>query len=98
METQAEIVATKQGREVRLHLRNTSGSLAFQVRAAARTAQDELIAPVFWSDNWIELTPGESTTLTAKLPQGDNSTPVIQIDGWNVAPISLTPATAVAAR
>jgi exo-1,4-beta-D-glucosaminidase len=69
-----------------------------QLRAAARTAGGGLIAPVLWSDNWIELKPGESTILTAQLPAGDTSTPTVQLDGWNVAPISLTPTTAVAAR
>ena len=33
-------------------------------------ASGGLIAPVFWSDNWIELTPGESTELNAQLPEG----------------------------
>jgi len=98
VESQAEIVATKQVREVRLHLKNTSGSLAFQVHAAARTAQDELIAPVFWSDNWIELTPGESTTLTALLPDGAPDVPTIQVEGWNIAPATLTPSAAASAR
>jgi exo-1,4-beta-D-glucosaminidase len=94
----AEIQSTPRGREVRLHLNNTSDKLAFQVRAAARTSAGGLIAPVIWSDNWIELTPGESTTLTALLPEDDSTTPVIHVDGWNVAPITLTPTTAMAAR
>lgn len=98
VEAHAEIANTAHGREVQLHLANHSNALAFQVRAAVRTASGGLIAPVFWSDNWIELAPGESTTLTAHLPEGENTTPVIQVDGWNVAPISLTPTTAVAAR
>ena len=98
VEPHAEIENTSHGREIRLHLSNKSNALAFQIRAAVRTASGGLIAPVFWSDNWIELKPGESTTLTAQLPAGDSSTPVVQVDGWNVAPVSLTPVTAVAAR
>jgi exo-1,4-beta-D-glucosaminidase len=94
----AEIENTAHGRELRVHLSNPSKALAFQLRAAVRTSSGELIAPVFWSDNWIELAPGESTALTARLPEGDNSLPTVKIDGWNVAPISLTPTTAVAAR
>ena len=91
VEAHAEMAAGAHGREIRVHLTNHSNGLAFQIRAAARTPSGGLIAPVFWSDNWIELTPGESTTLTAQLPEAENSTPVIQIDGWNVAPITLTP-------
>ena len=98
LEATADIETTANGREVHLHLNNTSDKLAFQVRAAARTTSGALIAPVFWSDNWIELTPGESTTLTAQLPDNDSSSPVIHVDGWNVASITLTPTAGMAAR
>ncbi|HEY2471603.1 MAG TPA: glycosyl hydrolase family 2 [Terracidiphilus sp.] len=98
VEAHADIATTANGREIRLHLANHSKALAFQIRAAARTPSGGLIAPVLWSDNWIELTPGESTMLTAKLPEGESTTPLIQIDGWNVSPITITPTTAVASR
>ncbi|HEY6488727.1 MAG TPA: sugar-binding domain-containing protein [Terracidiphilus sp.] len=96
--TRAEIQSTSQGREIILHLDNASGALAFQIHAAIRTASGGLIAPVFWSDNWIELTPGASTTLTALLPDADVSTPQVEVEGWNVAAVTLTPTTAVAAK
>jgi exo-1,4-beta-D-glucosaminidase len=98
VEAHAEIQNTTRGREIQVHLTNRSNALAFQLSAAVRTPSGGLIAPVFWSDNWIELKPGESTVLTAQLPEGENTTPTIQLEGWNVAPISLTPTTAVAAR
>ncbi|HLY42088.1 MAG TPA: beta galactosidase jelly roll domain-containing protein [Terracidiphilus sp.] len=97
IQSSAEIESNAQGRELRVQLKNTSSNLAFQVRAAARNGSGALIAPVFWSDNWIELTPGESATLTAQLPESETATPVIDVDGWNVAPFTLTPTTAVAA-
>jgi exo-1,4-beta-D-glucosaminidase len=81
-----------------VHLENGSGVLAFQIHAAARTSTGALIAPVFWSDNWIELTPGESTTLTALVPDSEAGTPSIQIEGWNMTPITITPTFAVAAH
>ncbi len=87
----AEIERTESGREIHVHLESRSQVLAFQVRAAVRTASGDLIAPVLWSDNWIELTPGESKTLTAQLPGSETGTPVVQIEGWNVAPVTLTP-------
>jgi len=96
--THAECVSTAHGREVHLSLTNNSAALAFQVHAAVRTAKDELIAPVFWSDNWIELAPGESTTLTALLPENTTVSPVVHVDGWNIAAATLTPTTAVAAK
>ena len=98
VDAQAEIQNTRHGREIQVHLTNRSNALAFQLRAAVRTPSGGLIAPIFWSDNSIELKPGESTTLTAQLPEGENAIPTVQLDGWNVAPVSLTPTTAVAAR
>ncbi|MGA2807778.1 MAG: sugar-binding domain-containing protein [Terracidiphilus sp.] len=94
----AEIETTPRGRELRVHFDNQSQALAFQLRAAVRTESGGLIAPVFWSDNWIELTPGESRTLTALLPEGASAAPIVQIEGWNVAPQTITPTAAVAAR
>ena len=90
----AEIQKTPQGRELRLHLDNGSAGLAFQVRAAVRTSSGGLIAPVFWSDNWIELAPGESRTLTALLPESAPSAPVVEIEGWNLAHAAVTPSPA----
>jgi len=56
-----------------------------------------LIAPVFWSDNWIELIPGESRTLTALLPENSTS-PIVQIEGWNIAAETINPSAAAAAH
>ena len=66
--------------------------------AAIRTPAEDLIAPVFWSDNWIELVPGESRTLTALLPDNAGAAPIVQLDGWNIASETITPVPAVAAR
>jgi exo-1,4-beta-D-glucosaminidase len=95
----AAIEKTAQGREVRVTLDNSTSALAFQLHAAIRTNDGELVAPVMWSDNWIELAPGESRTLTAILPEGADvamNAPIVQIEGWNVAAVTLT-ATAGAA-
>ncbi len=87
----AEAMTSAKGREIRVRLENHSQILAFQVRAAVRTKAGDLIAPVLWSDNWIELTPGETTTLTALLPDETTGEPVVEVEGWNVAPVTLTP-------
>jgi exo-1,4-beta-D-glucosaminidase len=97
--TQAEIENTTEGPRLLVHLDNASAALAFQLHAAVRTATGGLIAPVFWSDNWIELTPGESITLTALLPESATGTPAeVLVEGWNVAPVTLKPTTAVTAK
>ncbi|MGA3081528.1 MAG: sugar-binding domain-containing protein [Terracidiphilus sp.] len=94
----AEIENSPNGRELRLHLDNSSAALAFQISAAIRTSSGALIAPVFWSDNWIELIPGESRTLTALLPAAAAADPVVQLAGWNIAPETITPKAAVATK
>jgi exo-1,4-beta-D-glucosaminidase len=97
-QAQVESSAEISGRKICLRLKNTSNALAFQVRAAARTASGGLIAPVLWSDNWIELIPGESIELTAQLPEGVAEGAAIQLDGWNIAPATITPKAPAAAR
>ncbi len=94
--TNAEIEKTTEGRKITVHLANLSENLAFQVSAAVRTSSGDLIAPVLWSDNWIEVAPGESETLTAMLPEDAPDSPVVNIAGWNVATTSITPTPAAA--
>ena len=86
---EAEMADTPAGRELQVHIENRSSVLAFQVSVAVRSPEEGLIAPVLWSDNWIELTPGESTTLTALLPEDVGPGPIVQVNGWNIAPITL---------
>jgi exo-1,4-beta-D-glucosaminidase len=88
---QAELAVTPRGRQLQLHLNNTSSALVFQLHAAVRTKAGDLVAPVLWNDNWIQLTPGESTTLTALLPENSEQLPVVQIEGWNIPTATIVP-------
>jgi len=72
------------GTTVEVGLRNPSRALAFQIAAAVRTKSGDLIAPVLWSDNYIELMPGESRTLTAELPPHTPAGSLVKISGWNI--------------
>jgi exo-1,4-beta-D-glucosaminidase len=81
-----------------VRLDNQSAALAFQVWAAVRTPSGGLIAPVLWSDNWIELTPAESRTLTALLPDDATGDSIVQIEGWNIASETITPTAVLAAH
>ena len=92
--THAQIEKTARGREVRVELENPSAALAFQVSAAVRTSTGGLIAPVLWSDNWIELVPGEKRVLTALLPEAEADAPVVEISSWNAGSQSVTPTAA----
>jgi len=89
--TQATMQTSPRGREVLLRLTNPSTTLAFQVHGAIRTATGGLIAPVLWSDNWIEVLPGETRTLSALLPENAGAAPEVQVEGWNIAPETLKP-------
>jgi hypothetical protein len=42
--------------------------------------------------------PGESRTLTALLPENAGAVPAIEIEGWNVAPETITPSATVASQ
>ena len=76
--------------EVSVHLRNPSAHLAFQVRLAIQEEKGDEILPVFWSDNYFELLPGETKTLTARYPAEIKLTgkAKLQISGWNIAPLT----------
>jgi exo-1,4-beta-D-glucosaminidase len=87
----AEMEKTARGREVRVELENPSAALAFQVNAAVRTQSGGLIAPVIWSDNWIELVPGEKRVLTALLPEGFADGAKVEIESWNAGVLEVMP-------
>ncbi len=70
---------------VRVRVRNTGSSLAFQVHVRLEDADTgEEVLPVFWSDNYLQLLPGESRMLTASFLPGD--APVratLTAEAWN---------------
>jgi len=88
--SRAELEKTLAGRQLKIQLDNPSANLAFQIRVSLHTSAGDLIAPVLWSDNWIELVPGESRTLTAQLPKDSAGSPVVQVDGWNIPSETIT--------
>ncbi len=98
VEAAAEMEKTAKGRALHVRLRNSAAALAFQLHAAARTEDGGLIAPVFWSDNWIELAPGEAMELTAELPDDAPETVAVEVSGWNIAPAKLIASAKVALR
>jgi exo-1,4-beta-D-glucosaminidase len=68
---------------------NESNGVAFMVHPrVTRGKGGEDITPVFWSDNYFSLLPGERKTVTARfdLASQDGATPELVVDGWNVEP------------
>jgi hypothetical protein len=68
-------------------LKNPGHSLALMAHLQLRrkTSGDRVL-PVFYSDNYIWLAPGESRTITidAALADLKGETPLVVLDGWNV--------------
>lgn len=85
---EAKAIRTATGVDV--ELRNPSKNLAFQVAVAARGGDGEDITPTLWSDNYVELMPGESLTLRASLPEHLSRQPSIAVSGWNVPEVVLS--------
>jgi len=77
--------------EVSVRLRNPSAHLAFQVCLAIQQETGGEVLPVFWSDNYFELLPGETKTLTARYPAGTKLTEAakLEVEGWNIKSTSL---------
>jgi len=67
-------------------LTNPSSTLAFLIRLRVTHSGNEVL-PVFWSDNYISLLPGESRTETATFNAGTlPSGSIVQVDGFNINP------------
>jgi exo-1,4-beta-D-glucosaminidase len=82
-----EAEADTEGDAVIVRIANRSKVLAFQLEAEAFDDRGNLIPMVLWNDNYIELMPGESTTLSAAVPRSyQGSTFRVRLSGWNTAP------------
>ena len=82
-----EIVQQGDEWEVKVTVSNPSEKLAFFIELnAVKKSDGSSILPVFWSDNYISLAPGESKTLSLKFYNKDigNDTPEIKIQGINL--------------
>jgi exo-1,4-beta-D-glucosaminidase len=76
--------------KVRLH--NASRAIALQIALQALDEKGASIDPVFWSDNYVALMPGETRILTVKVwDHRDAMVSAIAISGWNVKPLTIKP-------
>jgi hypothetical protein len=66
---------------------NPTDQLAFFVRAILQKEGDGFeVLPVFWSDNYVNLLPGESQTLEVRISTEHlcGQKPVVRLEGWNL--------------
>jgi hypothetical protein len=78
---------------VTVNLKNPSAGAALMIKATLRNSQTNArILPAFASDNYFSLLPGETKCLTLECSQDelDGQPPKVAIDGWNVAPATLS--------
>jgi len=80
-------------------VKNTSSSLAFQVRLRLANKKDGLdVVPVFWDDNYFSLLPGEERIISVTYDSAElhGALPELQIGGFNIVagqiPQQLAPA------
>ena len=79
-------------------VRNPTKSVALMAHLQLRKAHSgQRVLPVFYSDNYLSLLPGESKTLTieAAIADLDSEAAVLAVDGWNV---TVNPAATSGAR
>jgi exo-1,4-beta-D-glucosaminidase len=96
------VTAHTSGDLIRVHLKNPSTKLAFQIAAELKNDRGERLPRITWTDNYIELMPGEERELTASIPSdmiaGAGSKGVaewkVKVEGWNTAALTVTPSPA----
>ena len=73
-----------------VQLRNPTPNIAFMAKLTLRDRSGRRILPVFYGENYLSLTPGETRTIridsAANKKTGDA---VVEIDGWNVSKATL---------
>lgn len=80
--------------------KNPSKSVAFMahLRVTRGPGGDDVV-PIFWSDNYVSLLPGEERVITAKYDSSalDGKPALLVVDGYNVVSNTVQPASAMAA-
>jgi exo-1,4-beta-D-glucosaminidase len=70
---------------------NKSGSVAFMVHPRiTRGKGGEDVTPIFWSDNYFSLMPGEKKAVAARFDSTSlhGAAPELVVEGWNVEPMA----------
>jgi exo-1,4-beta-D-glucosaminidase len=80
--------------------KNSSSSIAFMahLRVTRGPGGDDVV-PIFWSDNYVSLLPGEERVITASYDSSalDGKAAVLVVDGYNVASNTVHPASNIGA-
>ncbi|HET8924716.1 MAG TPA: hypothetical protein VFN26_17165 [Candidatus Acidoferrum sp.] len=74
-----------------LVVENRGDSIAFMVHSRiTRGKGGDDLTPIFWSDNYFSLLPGEKKSVTAKFDSSsaEGAAPELVVEGWNVDPLT----------
>jgi len=70
---------------------NHGDTVAFMIHPRlTRGKGGEDAVPVFWSDNYFSLLPGEKKSVTVRFDSSSlaGTSPELVVDGWNLEPMS----------
>ena len=88
-QTQIDVtIAAPANNQMTITVENKGNSVAFMVHpriTQGKGGQD--LTPIFWSDNYFSLLPGDKKTVTANYSAGDlgGAAPELVMEGWNVS-------------
>ena len=70
----------------------TTGTTGATTQTGQSTTTDTRVLPVYYSDNYVSLVPGETRTITLEAAEADlhGDTPLILIDGYNITGATFT--------
>ncbi len=74
-----------QNKQILVTVTNTSEALSFFTQLKLQTTEGKIIKPAFYSDNFFNLLPGESKSVTIRMPAEDvpGNTVKLVTDGFN---------------
>ena len=70
---------------------NNGSSVAFMIHPRlTRGKGGDDVVPVFWSDNYFSLLPGEKKSVTVQFNSSSlaGTSPELIVDGWNLEPVT----------
>jgi exo-1,4-beta-D-glucosaminidase len=87
----ARVLPAMPGEAIRIELHNSTLGIAFQVALTSFENGDRPYDSLLWSDNFIELLPGERRVLTAEAlrPETVSALYFVKVTGWNFEPLSI---------
>lgn len=71
---------------INIELENKGTNIAFFTELLIKDANGEVLQPVFWSDNYVSILPGEKKTVHCKVDNKSlfENVKELQVKGWNI--------------